>query len=410
MDPYIMEWGSLLLRWLHVVTAMAWIGASFFFIHLDASVRAAPDIPLGTGGRAWQVHGGGFYEMRKYFVAPDLLPQEVTWHKWQSYWTWISGFFLLVWVYYAQSQLYLIDPAVMQMQPWQGAAIGIAGLAGGWLFYDFLCKSVLGRNDLVLGLLGFAYVVAASWAFANVFSGRGALIHTGALMATIMTFNVFFVIMPNQRKVIAALEARETPDPKYGKQAKQRSLHNNYITLPVIFMMLSNHYPVTYANSAAIPLITALVIVAGAVVRHFYNIRHADHAKSPWWAWLVAALAIWSAFWVATAAAPAWREKIGLKPQPVVAVAGLEKAPEAVTQIVLGRCAMCHAPEPGFEGVGIAPKRVWLDTPEHIATQAEAIRRQVLMSHAMPPGNLSGITGEERQVIAQWLAAKAKRR
>lgn len=406
MDPYVMEWGSLLLRWLHVVTAMAWIGASFFFIHLDASLRAAIDIPAGTGGRAWQVHGGGFYEMRKYFVAPEILPQEVTWHKWQSYWTWISGFSLLVWVYYAQSQLYLIDPAVMALTPWQAFAIGVAGLGGGWLFYDFLCKSALGKNDVVLGLLGFGYVVAASWGFAHVFSGRGALIHTGALMATIMTFNVFFLIMPNQRKTIARMEAREAPDPIWGKQAKQRSLHNNYITLPVIFMMLSNHYPVTYANSAAIPLITALVIVTGALVRHFYNTRHADHAKSPWWAWALATLAIWTAFWVAASASPGWREKLGLAPLPTppsLALAGIAPAPKNVVAIVQGRCAMCHAPEPVWDGVGIAPKKVWLDTPEHIATQAEAIRRQAVMSHAMPPNNVTGVTEAERGVLAGWL-------
>ena len=408
MDPYIMEWGSLLLRWLHVVTAMAWIGASFFFIHLDAGVRPAADIAPGTGGRTWQVHGGGFYEMRKYFVAPDMLPEQVTWHKWQSYWTWISGFFLLIWVYYAQSQLYLIDPAVLQLTPLQALACGLAGLAGGWLFYDALCKSPLGKNDLVLGLLGFAYVVAASWAFAHLFSGRGALIHTGALMATIMTFNVFFIIMPNQRKTIAALEARATPDAAWGKQAKQRSLHNNYITLPVIFMMLSNHYPVTYANSAVIPLIVALVIVTGAVVRHFYNTRHASHDKSPWWAWLVAALAIWAAFWVAASASPGWREKIGLKPlaPPSVMLAGLQAPPKQVVEIVQGRCAMCHAPEPGWDGIGIAPKKVWLDTPEHIAAQAEAIRRQAVMSHAMPPGNASEITDSERHMLALWLAGR----
>ena len=408
MDPYIMEWGSLLLRWLHVVTAMAWIGASFFFIHLDASVRPAIDIPPGTGGRAWQVHGGGFYEMRKYFVAPGMLPEQVTWHKWQSYWTWISGFFLLVWVYYAQSQLYLIDPAVLQLTPLQALACGLAGLGGGWLFYDALCKSPLGKNDLVLGILGFAYVVAASWAFAHLFSGRGALIHTGALMATIMTFNVFFIIMPNQRKTIAALEARETPDASWGKQAKQRSLHNNYITLPVIFMMLSNHYPVTFSNSAAIPWIVALVIATGAVVRHFYNTRHAAHDKSPWWAWAVAALAIWAAFWVAASASPGWRETIGLRPlaTPSAMLAGLQAPPKQVVEILQSRCAMCHAPEPAWDGIGIAPKKVWLDTPEHIAAQAEAIRRQAVMNHAMPPGNASEITDGERHVLAMWLAGK----
>lgn len=411
-EAYLMEWGGMMLRWLHVITAIAWIGASFFFIHLDASLKPAADIPPGTGGRAWQVHGGGFYEMRKYMVAPAVMPAELTWHKWQSYWTWISGFFLLVWVYYAQSELYLIDPAVMQLSPFAAGAIGIAALVVGWLIYDLMCKSPLGRHDVLLGLVGFGYVVAASWAFANVFSGRGALIHTGALMATIMTANVFFNIMPGQRKVIAALVAGQAPDPKYGKAAKQRSTHNNYITLPVLFLMLSNHYPVTYANSAVIPLLVALIIVAGALIRHFFNVRHGDHAKSPWWCWAVAILALWCAFWVAMSSSPGGREQLGLKPieapKPVM-MAGLTLPPAEVSNIVTGRCAMCHAPEPSWPGIQIAPKGVLLHEPEQIATNARAIRAQVVMTHAMPPNNLSGMTPAERQTIAGWLAAANKR-
>lgn len=411
LEAYLMEWGGMMLRWLHVITAIAWIGASFFFIHLDASLKPAADIPVGTGGRAWQVHGGGFYEMRKYMVAPAVMPAELTWHKWQSYWTWISGFFLLVWVYYAQSELYLIDPAVMQLSPFAAGAIGIAALVAGWVIYDLMCRSPLGRHDVLLGLIGFGYVVAASWAFANVFSGRGALIHTGALMATIMTANVFFNIMPGQRKVIAALVAGQTPDPKYGKAAKQRSTHNNYITLPVLFLMLSNHYPVTYANSAVIPLLVALVIVAGALIRHFFNVRHGDHAKSPWWCWAVAILALWLAFWVAMSSSPGGREQLGLKPREVpkpVLMAGMTLPPAEVSNIVTGRCAMCHAPEPSWPGIQIAPKGVLLHEPEQIAVHARAIRTQAVMTHAMPPNNLSGMTPAERQALAGWLAAAAR--
>ncbi len=412
LDPYLLEWGGMLLRWLHVVTAIAWIGASFFFIHLDASLKGDATLPTGEGAKpeqyvAWQVHGGGFYEMRKYLVAPARLPEHLTWHKWQAYWTWISGFFLLVWVYYAQSELYLIDPAVMALSPVAAGAIGIAALVFGWLFYDWLCKSPLAKNDVVLGMLGFGYVVAASWAFASVFSGRGALIHTGALMATIMTANVFFNIMPGQRKVIAALMAGEKPDPKHGRAAKQRSMHNNYITLPVLFLMLSNHYPVTYANSAVIPALVALVIVAGALIRHFYNVRHADHAKSPWWTWAVAIVALWLAFWLAMASSPGGRERLGLAPQPAPAplmLAGLTAPPDEVSSIVTGRCAMCHAPQPSWPGIGIAPKGVLLHEPAFIARQAQAIRAQAVMTHAMPPNNLSGMTPAERRIVAAWLA------
>jgi uncharacterized membrane protein len=410
MDGYIWEWGSVLLRWLHVVAAIAWIGSSFFFMHLDASLRATPTMPTGTGAHAWQVHGGGFYEMRKFLVAPKQLPEEVTWHKWQSYWTWISGFFLLVWVYYFQSALYLIDPNVMQLSPLTAGGIGILALAGGWIIYDQLCKSPLGRNDLVLGLLGFGYVILASWAFAQVYSGRGAMIHTGVLMATIMTANVFFIIMPGQRKTIAALTAGEVPDSKWGKAAKQRSTHNNYITLPVVFMMLSNHYPVFWANSAVIPIITALIIVAGAVIRHFYNVRHADHSKSPWWAWAVATLAMWTAFWVAMSSSPGGRERLGLpmlSANPPVMLAGLSLPPQNVTEIVATRCSMCHAAEPVYEGIQIAPKGVMLDEPQRVAAQAAAIREQAVLTHAMPPNNLTGMTAEERHQLAVWLSRRS---
>lgn len=406
MEAYLMEWGSMLLRWLHVVTAIAWIGSSFFFMHLDASLR--PDPAIRAGGAAWQVHGGGFYEMRKFFVAPDTLPAEITWHKWQSYWTWISGFFLLVWVYYAQATLYLIDPAVMSLTTLQASLIGLLSLALGWIVYDQLCKSPLGKNDTALALVGFGYVVFTSWVYTQVFSGRGAMIHTGALMATMMTANVFMVIMPNQRKVIAALEKGETPDPKYGKQAKQRSSHNNYITLPVLFMMLSNHYPIFWANSATIPVIVFLVIVAGAVIRHFYNVRHADHAKSPWWAWAVATAAMLIAFYVAMASSPGGRERLGLAPRdiPNTAIAGLNTPPAAVVDILTSRCAMCHAPEPVWDGIQIPPKNVMLDTPERIAQHAKAINTWSVITHAMPPNNITEMTPNERNQIHKWINEK----
>jgi uncharacterized membrane protein len=405
---YLHEWGSLLLRWLHIVAAMAWIGASFFFMHLDASLRSRPGMPPGQAS-AWQVHGGGFYEMRKYMVSPADLPPELTWHKWQAYWTWISGFLLLVWVYYLQSELFLIDPAVMELSPVGAGGIGLAALAGGWLVYDGLCKSRLKENDVLLGLIGFAYVVAASWAFSQVFSGRGAMIHTGALMATIMSANVFFVIIPGTRKQTDALIAGRVPDAAWGKAAKQRSAHNNYITLPVIFMMISNHYPVTYANPAIIPLETALVILGGALIRHFYNVRHADHGRSPWWAIAAAIVAIWTALWLAMSASPGARATLGLAPLPdgpSRAMAGLKPPPEHVVSIVTGRCAMCHAPEPSWPRIEVAPKHVMLDTPDGIARHAEAIRVQAVMTHAMPPNNVSGMSEGERRQLAAWLDAR----
>jgi uncharacterized membrane protein len=405
LDAYLLEWGSMLLRWLHVIAGIAWIGSSFFYMHLDASLKPVPGADKGVAGSSWQVHGGGFYEMKKFTVAPDFMPAELTWHKWQAYWTWFSGFFLLVWIYYAQSSLYLIDPAVMVLPAWQASAIGVASLVLGWAVYDALCRSPLAKNENLLALFGFGFVVAMAWFYAQVFSGRGAMIHIGALMATMMAGNVLMVIIPNQRKVVADLIAGRTPDAKYGKIGKQRSTHNNYITLPVVFMMLANHYPVTYANNAVIPVITALVIVAGAIIRHFYNVRHLDHSKSPWWAWAVAALAIWLAFWVAMASSPGGRERLGLKQldEQRIQLAGLSLPPAHVTDIITGRCAMCHAPEPGWAGIQIAPKGVLLHSPERIALQKDAIRMQSVMTHAMPPNNLSGMTLAERRAVAEWL-------
>ena len=417
---YLIEWGSLLLRWLHVITAIAWIGSSFFFMHLDASLRKTPAI--AKGGVAWEVHGGGFYEMRKYLVAPDQMPEDLTWHKWQSYWTWISGFSLLVWVYYGQSSLYLINPDVMPLEPWQAALVGVGGLALGWAVYDTACRFLVGRSDAALAALVFAFVIGMSWVWAHLFSGRGALIHTGALMATMMTGNVFLNIIPNQKKVVADLIAGRTPNPAFGKQAKQRSTHNNYFTLPVLFMMLSGHYPTTYANNATIPLTVTLVIVAGAVIRHFFNVRHSvhgDYFKSPWWAWFVAIVALWTAFWVGMASSPSGRERLNLPPlQPtqdappdkkadfgasIVRLAVAVPPPKNVVDVLATRCGMCHSAEPAQEGIQIAPKGVMFDTPAEIAREADAIRVQAVMTHAMPPNNITEMKPDERAILAGWL-------
>jgi uncharacterized membrane protein len=403
LEAYAWEWGSALIRWLHVTAAIAWIGGSFFFMHLDASLRKRAGDDPALAGVSWQVHGGGFYQMSKYLLAPSALPEELIWHKWQSYWTWISGFALLCWVYYGQSTYFLIDPAVMALQPWQAALIGVAALALGWIVYDLLCRSPIGSSEELLALVGFGYVVATSWVFTQFFSGRGALIHTGALMATIMTANVFFIIMPNQRKSVAALLDGKKSDPKWVKTSKTRSTHNNYITLPVLFLMLSSHYPMTYSNPRVIPAVVTCVIVAGALVRYFYNVWHLDHDRAPWWAWAVAGFAILCAFGLAATASPGMRELMGLADLPEgVARADEPKAPPEVVDIVTSRCSMCHTPAP-MEDIGEAPKGVILDTPEHIARFAPAIRMQAVLTHAMPPNNFTQISDEERAVLARWL-------
>ena len=405
MEPILHEWGSLLLRWAHVITAMAWIGSSLHFMHLDASLRARAD---GQGLEAWEVHGGGFYQMRKYLVAPGHLPDELTWHKWQSYATWLTGFFLLVWVYYYQSSLFLIDPAILALTPLAALGIGLGGLAAGWLAYDWLCKSALGGNLVALAVVGFVLIIAMAAFFQMVFSPRGAFIHTGALMATIMSGNVFFIIIPNQKKVVAALMAGQAPDPALGKAAKQRSAHNNYLTLPVVFLMLSSHSPLAYSSPYAF-VVVGLILVAGALIRLFYNQRHAG-AGNQWWCWALAIACIWTALWISMGSSPGGRDMLGLPlaslaTSPAIADIG-PLPPDQVVEVVNSRCAMCHASAPAWEGIGIAPKGVRLDTPENIARHAPEIRIQSVITHAMPPNNITGLSLRERGILAHWLAGR----
>ncbi len=402
MDAVLVEWGSLLIRWVHIITGIAWIGSSFYFMHIDASLKSTPKI--AKGGETWEVHGGGFYHVQKYLVAPEKLPDDLIWHKWESYATWVSGFFLLVWVYYLGSDLYLIDPAVRQLSPIAAATIGTGGLVIGWLVYDFLVKSPLAKNDVALAAVGFAFIMLMAWFFQQMFSGRGALIHTGALMATIMSGNVLLNIIPNQKKVIADLVAGKTPDPDLGKQAKTRSTHNNYLTLPVIYLMISNHYPLTYSSPYAW-IMVGFILVAGALVRHYYNERHAGRGDK-WWTWAGAAVAIAIAVAISMMSSPAARERLGLKPEKIVKVASAASIPKPVDEIISSRCSMCHAAEPVWQGLAIAPKGVILETPHQIVRQAEAIRIQSVMTHAMPPNNITGMTPDERRTLAAWIARR----
>jgi uncharacterized membrane protein len=393
----VADWVSLIVRWIHLITGIAWIGASFYFIHLDASLRRSGGLPAGVSGEAWQVHGGGFYRMQKYLVAPAELPAHLTWFKYEAYSTWLSGFVLLGLIYYLSADLYLIDPAVMDLPVWGAILISVASLGLGWVIYDRLCRSPLGANTALLCALGFAFLVAATWGYTRVFSGRGAYIHAGALIGTIMVANVFFVIIPNQKIVIADLIAGRQPDPALGAQAGQRSLHNNYLTLPALFLMISNHYPLSFATRWNW-LIVGLVIIVGAVIRHFYNMRHAGR-PSPWWTWGVAAAAMALVVWL-SAAWPGGEERAAAPASEPVAFAEVEN-------IVLSRCSMCHAAEPVWEGIVAPPKGVRLDTPEMIRRHAPEIQRQATLTHAMPPGNITEILPEERQILAAWIGAGA---
>ena len=395
------EWGSLLLRWTHIVAGIAWIGSSFYFMHLDAAIKAIPEIANGKGGEAWEVHGGGFYQMRKYLVAPERLPDHLIWHKWQAYMTWITGFALLVWIYYLGADLFLVNPSVRALSPYTAAAIGIGSLVLGWFVYDLLVRSPLADNEVALAGIGFAFIVLMAFFYQQMFSGRGALIHTGALMGTMMVGNVFFNIMPNQRKVIADLMAGREPNPAYGKQAKTRSTHNNYLTLPVLFLMLSTHFPLVYTSSYAF-VIVALVLVAGALIRHFYNVRH-EGGGDQWWTWGVSAVCLAAALLISAGAVPSARSNLGLAPLPdAPALAGAPRAPDDVAEVVVSRCAMCHAPDPGWPGLGTAPKGVVLDSPEMIERNRRRVGLFAGLTNAMPPNNITEMTDDERRLVAKW--------
>ncbi len=397
MDSLLLEWSSLVLRWLHVIAAMAWIGTSFYFIALDASLRARPGLPPGVAGEAWQVHGGGFYRMTKYLVAPAELPERLTWFKWEAYTTWLSGFFLMVAYYYWNAALLLVDPAVLDLPPVAAILASLAVLVAGYLVYEGLCRSPLARDEFRLAAVGSLLIVLLAWLLSQIFSGRAVLFHLGALLGTIMAANVGHVIIPNQRKVVAALIDGRQPDPALGRQAKQRSLHNNYLTLPVIFFMIANHYPLTFATGK-VWLVAALVLVTGFSVRHFFNRRHRGET-GPWWSWLVAALAIAALAWLTLPRA----------------VAGAEAEPPRAAlfaqarEIVEMRCAMCHAAEPVWEGVVVPPKGVRFDEERLLRLEAWRIALQTAWTRAMPPANVTGITEEERALLGRWAIAEGRR-
>jgi uncharacterized membrane protein len=393
VESVLTEWLSLVLRWLHVIAGIGWIGSSFYFIHLDLSLKARSGLPDGVQGDAWQVHGGGFYHMVKYLVAPARMPDELTWFKWEAYATWLSGFSLLVVVYYLGAELYLIDKSVLDLTAPMAAAVAFGTLLLAWLFYEALCRSPLGRHEGALALVGYVFLVGVTYAFTHVFSGRGAFTQIGALVGTIMVANVFVIVIPNQKKTVAALLAGKEPDPKWGADAKQRSVHNNYLTLPVVFLMIANHYPLMFATRFNW-LIVAIVLAIGPVIRHFFNSRH-EGKGSPWWTWGVA---------VAGMLAVAWLSGLG----PKDAGTRADKVDiKAAQSAIMSRCGMCHMDGPVWPGVHTAPKGVVLDSPENIRRHAHLIEINAVRSHAMPPGNITEMTPQERQVVAAWLAAGA---
>ncbi|SBP87861.1 urate hydroxylase PuuD [Thiomonas delicata] len=390
--PYALNWAGMLLRWLHVIAAIAWIGASFYFVWLDNSLEPPkdPDIRAkGVDGELWAVHGGGFYNPQKYLVAPGTLPQHLHWFYWESYATWLSGFALLSVLYLYNAGIFLVDP---QVYAWPSPALAgfaaIGFLVIGWFVYDAICR-FLGqgqKGDRNVGLLVAVYVVMAAWLACHLFAGRAAFLLTGAMLATMMSANVLFWIIPGQRRVVAAMRAGQPPNPLDGKRGKQRSVHNTYFTLPVVFAMLSNHDSFVY-DAPNNWLVLVLMMLAGALIRQFFVLKHKGAWK--WRYWVVAAAII-----LAVAVA------LGPSPQPAPASSKPVTFAQ-VQRIVAERCLMCHAG-------AAASKGVRLDSAQAIVSHARDIDRQVVVTRAMPLNNATRITDAERAEIAQWVKQGAK--
>jgi uncharacterized membrane protein len=391
MEAYAGEWLQLLIRWVHVITGIAWIGASFYFIWLDNHLRAPPfvrDAPDAVGGELWAIHGGGFYQVQKYRVAPPALPETLHWFKWEAYWTWLSGFALFVALYWWNAPTYMIAPGAPVTAP-VAVAISALLLAVGWLFYDQLCRRLGFAHERVLGVLLVAFLALCAFALSHVFSGRAMFLQIGAMLGTMMAANVRFVIIPGQRQLVVAKREGRAPDAVYGLRGKQRSVHNNYFTLPVLLAMIVNHYPMTYSAPHAWLVLAALMLLA-AYVRHFFNLRHRGRTV-----WAIPVTAAIGALVVAVAIAPARLARSG-----PVAFGDIEA-------IVHARCAPCHAASPTQAGIATAPKGVLLETPAQILANAAGIRAQAVDTHAMPLGNLTGMTDDERARLGAWLAAGA---
>ncbi|RWA71768.1 urate hydroxylase PuuD [Mesorhizobium sp.] len=400
------DWLSFAVRWLHVITGIAWIGSSFYFVALDLGLRQRPGLPAGAFGEEWQVHGGGFYHIQKYLVAPAEMPEHLTWFKWESYATWLSGFAMLCVVYYAGADLFLIDPNVLNISVPVGILLSLATIGVGWIVYDLLCRSPLGKSDTGLMLVLYCVLVFIAWGLTHLFTGRAAFLHLGAITATIMSANVFMVIIPNQKIVVADLIAGRKPDPKYGKIAKQRSLHNNYLTLPVLFLMLSNHYPLAFGTQFNW-VIASLVFIIGVLIRHYFNTVHARKGN-PTWTWLGAAVLFMIIIWLSTVPKVLTGEPKTSAASSAAQVYMASAHFPAVRDTVLGRCSMCHAEEPVYEGIYHAPKGVMLDTDARIAENAREIYLQAGRAHAMPPANVTQITDQERALLVAWFEGAGK--
>jgi len=405
---YALDWANLLVRWFHFTAGIAWIGASFYFVWLDNNLtrpRKAEDVANGVAGELWSVHGGGFYHNQKYMTGPtsEPLTLDLHWFKWEAYSTWLSGMALLAIVYWADAGTMLVDRDVLALAPGTAIAISIAAIVAGWLVYDVLCR-VLEKQPLALGICVYALLILATYGLFHVFGARAAYVHVGAIIGTIMVANVFFVIIPGQKKMLAEIRAGKAPDPRPGKLGKIRSVHNTYFTLPVLFIMISNHFPITYGSPYGW-LVLAVLSAAGVLVRQFFLLTHKHRivVALPAGAAVLIGIVIFALAPRSSAAPGAEAATGGGGGGSVAAVHYADVAP-----IVAARCAVCHATHPTEAGYASAPEGVLLDTPEHIAANAQRIYVQAVQTHAMPLGNTTGITLAERATLGRWISGGAR--
>jgi uncharacterized membrane protein len=385
-------WLNLALRWLHVIAGFSWIGASFYFVWLDNNL-APPNPPReGVKGELWAVHGGGFYQSRKFLVAPPQMPEHLHWFKWEAYATWLSGFGLLCVLYYWEAPVYLIDTAKIDFTPLGAIAAGIGCILGGLGVYEILCRSPLAERPRLFAVLWYAILVGAAYGLTRIFSDRGAFIHVGAIIGTVMAANVLLTIIPNQRRIVAAMLAGRPIDPRLGATGKLRSVHNNYMTLPVIFIMISNHYPMVTGHSLNW-LLLALLGLAGVSIRHFFNVRHTGVVRHDFLFYGAMLFAVASI--IATEVHP---KAQGGPPATFAQAEG----------VVNTHCVACHSPRPTHKGFSAPPNGAAFDSPAHIRKYAPRIYEMAVASHAMPLGNETGITDRERAELGSWIRGGAK--
>lgn len=404
MESYIVEVLNLVFRWLHIIAGIAWVGASFYFVMLDASLRAPDrksDKERGVSGELWSVHGGGIYLSQKFISGPsgEVLSDNLHWSKWEAYTTWLSGIGLLAIVYWYGAEIYLIDPQVFSMSQTAAITISVSVLVFSWLIYDWLCRSSIAENGNVLTLLICVLVSTAAWGLCQVYSGRGAYIMFGAMLGTIMAGNVFFAIIPNQKKLVDTIRNEKTLDSSFGASGKQRSVHNTYFTLPVLFTMISNHYAVTYGHEYNW-LVLIFISLAGALIRVFFVSRHSE-GRPVYLAAVAALVLLLVAFFISMPPQKARSETLQVNSSDGALVSF-----SAIQSIITERCASCHSVSPTQPGFASAPKGIVYDTSEQIRAQKQLIYQQAVVSKAMPIGNLTGMTDAERLQLEHWFNQK----